>query len=250
MTTIDQIIINWFNTGFGGAAPVWVGNLVLFFLSILLTIIFAGVIGYEREYYGHAAGLRTHTLVAVGSAIAMMISIYGFSVWDAAHPNDVRDPARIAAQIVTGIGFLGAGTILRTGTGIKGLTTATTIWIVMAIGMACGSGNFVIAAIGTGLAFMALVLFKKIEEHMRKSNPIVVILFPSDRAVFCDLVNLSNRHDITIIKTDSALVDHEGGKAVQVTLRVKYTQYMSLNAFLDDVRVSMNPFDIKSTVEQ
>ena len=66
MTTIDQIIIDWFNTGFGGAAPVWVGNLVLFFLSILLTIIFAGVIGYEREYYGHAAGLRTHTLVAVG----------------------------------------------------------------------------------------------------------------------------------------------------------------------------------------
>lgn len=249
MTTIDQIIIEWFNTGFGGIAPDWVGNLVLFCLSIFLTIVFAGIIGYEREYYGHASGLRTHTLVAVGSAIAMMISIYGFAAWDAAHPGASRDPARIAAQVVTGIGFLGAGTILRTGSGIKGLTTATTIWIVMAIGMACGSGNFVIATIGTGFAFLALVFMKKIEEKMRKRNPTVVILLPSDKAIFSDLVNLSNRHNIVIIKTDSALVDHEGEKAVQITLTIKYTPDLPINAFLDDIRISLKPFDLKSSTE-
>ena len=248
MTTIDQIIINWFNTGFGGAAPEWVGNLVLFFLSILLTIIFAGIIGYEREYRGHAAGLRTHILVAVGSAIAMMISIYGFSVWDAAHPTDVRDPARIAAQIVTGIGFLGAGTILRTGTGIKGLTTATTIWIVMAIGMACGSGNFIIAGMGTALSFAALVVMKKVEERMIKHNPVVIMVFPSDKPVLCSIITSATTFGISIARTDSTLIDHEGEKAVQVILKLKNTPNQSITAFVEDIRVSLKPLDIKYTI--
>ena len=128
MTTIDRIIIDWFNTGFGNLLPenfFWVGNIFLILLSLVMTALLSGLIGFEREYNGHAAGLRTHLMVAIGSALIMIISIYGFS--DAAFPN--RDPARLAAQVVPGIGFLGAGTIIQTGTDIKGLTTATTIWV-------------------------------------------------------------------------------------------------------------------------
>ena len=248
MTTIDQIISTWFNSGFNGAAPLWVGNLCLIFLSIILAIAFSGIIGFEREYYGHAAGLRTHILVATGSAIVMMISIYGFAAWDAAHPDAVRDPARLAAQIVTGIGFLGAGTILQTGTGIKGLTTATTIWIVMAIGIACGSGNFVIAALGTALAFVALVMMRKIEETIAKRNPILVLLFPSDKAVLADLLSIAGNHNIKILSTESLLVDREGGKAIQITIRMKHTPDNSVSLFVDDIRVSLKPLDLKYTI--
>lgn len=248
MTTIDQIISSWFNSGFGGAAPEWVGNLCLILLSIILAIAFSGIIGFEREYNGHAAGLRTHILVATGSAIVMMISIYGFAAWDAAHPDAVRDPARLAAQIVTGIGFLGAGTILQTGTGIKGLTTATTIWIVMAIGIACGSGNFVIAALGTALAFGALVMMRKIEENIAKRNPILVLLFPSDKAVLADLLSIAANHNIKIMATESFLVDHEGEKAIQITIRLKHTPDNSVSLFVDDIRVSLKPLDLKYTI--
>ena len=246
MTTIDQIIINWFNTGFNGAAPTWVGNLLLIALSILLAILFSGIIGLEREYYGHAAGLRTHILVATGSAIVMMISIYGFAAWDAAHPDAVRDPARLAAQIVTGIGFLGAGTILQTGTGIKGLTTATTIWIVMALGIACGSGNFVIGALGTALAFGALVMMRKIEEILAKRTPIIVMLFPSDKAVLAEIITIANRNKLTILNTDSLLLDGENGQNVQITIHCKYTPRTSISSFVEEVRVSLKPLEIKS----
>ena len=209
MTTIDQIISSWFNSGFGGAAPLWVGNLCLILLSIVLAIAFSGVIGFEREYNGHAAGLRTHILVATGSAIVMMISIYGFAAWDAAHPDAVRDPARLAAQIVTGIGFLGAGTIL---------------------------------------AFVALVMMRKIEETIAKRNPILVLLFPSDKAVLADLLSIAANHNIKIMATESFLVEHEGEKAIQITIRMKHTPDNSVSLFVDDIRVSLKPLDLKYTI--
>src|SRR5574344_2221566 len=147
MDTLDQKLVSWFNSGFNGAVDPWLGNLFLVALSLFVAALLAGVIGFEREYHGHSAGLRTHLLVAVGSALVMILSIYGFP---STFPN--RDPARLAAQVVSGIGFLGAGTIVQTGTDVKGLTTATTIWVVMAIGLACGSGNFIVAALATLLA--------------------------------------------------------------------------------------------------
>ena len=82
MTTIDRIIIDWFNTGFGNLLPenfFWVGNIFLILLSLVMTALLSGLIGFEREYNGHAAGLRTHLMVAIGSALIMIISIYGFS---------------------------------------------------------------------------------------------------------------------------------------------------------------------------
>lgn len=110
-------------------------------LRLLLAMLLGGLVGLERERSNHAAGLRTHILVCLGSALIMMLSIYGFK--DFAHELNVRiDPARLATAVITGVGFLGAGTILFTGKSITGLTTAASIWVVAAIGLASGAGFF------------------------------------------------------------------------------------------------------------
>ena len=100
-------------------------------LRLLLAAFLGAAIGFEREVHGHPAGLRTHTLVALGSALFTELSIYGFP----SEPGQPVDPTRIAAQIVTGIGFLGGGAILKEGLNVKGLTTAASLWAGAAIGM-------------------------------------------------------------------------------------------------------------------
>ena len=107
-------------------------------------------IGFEREIRDREAGIRTHLLVSLGSSLFTIISAYGFHEFLVSGDNVVRtDPARIAAQIVTGIGFLGAGAIIREGLSVRGLTTAATLWVVAAIGMACGAGYYWPAAAAT-----------------------------------------------------------------------------------------------------
>ena len=122
---------------------------------LLLSVVLGGLIGYERERKNHAAGLRTHTLVCMGSCLIMILSIYGFTDF-IGQPNVNRDPARLAAQAITGIGFLGAGTIMFTGKSITGLTTAASLWVVMAIGLAVGAGFYFPAAVAVLLALLVL----------------------------------------------------------------------------------------------
>ncbi|WP_027094526.1 MgtC/SapB family protein [Cohnella thermotolerans] len=124
-------------------------------VRLLLSVILGGLIGYERERKNHAAGLRTHTLVCLGSCLIMILSIYGFAEF-VGQPNVNRDPARLAAQAITGIGFLGAGTIMFTGKSITGLTTAASLWVVMAIGLAVGAGFYFPAAVSVVLALLVL----------------------------------------------------------------------------------------------
>ena len=126
-------------------------------LRVALAAALGGFLGLERELREREAGLRTHLLVSVGSALFTIVSAYGFHEFLASGSNVVRaDPARIAAQIVTGIGFLGAGAIIRQGLSVRGLTTAATLWVVAAIGMACGAGYYSAAVITTGVAIFAL----------------------------------------------------------------------------------------------
>lgn len=121
---------------------------------LLLAAACSGLIGYERESARKAAGLRTHTLVGVGSAVFTIVSIVGF-------PGS--DSSRVAAQIVTGVGFLGAGAIFREGTYVTGLTTAAGLWVVAAIGMAAGSGSYWVAVIGTAVALGTLYGLRAID---------------------------------------------------------------------------------------
>jgi putative Mg2+ transporter-C (MgtC) family protein len=125
--------------------------------QIALAALLGGIIGFERDWYGHAAGLRTNILVAVGSCLFTILSITGFPLQGAA-----QDTARIAAQIVSGIGFIGAGVLLRGENRVRGLTTAATIWQVAAIGMAVGVGFYFLAVFTTLFTIAVLVLLRPI----------------------------------------------------------------------------------------
>lgn len=123
-----------------------------------------GAIGLERELRERAAGLRTHMLVGVGSALFTIVSAYGWGDFSfSTREGVVFDPTRIAAQIVTGIGFLGAGAIIRQGLSVRGLTTAAGLWVVAAIGMAAGAGYYTAALIATGIVLVGLGPFRWLE---------------------------------------------------------------------------------------
>jgi putative Mg2+ transporter-C (MgtC) family protein len=135
--------------------------------QILLRLIIAAglgaVVGFERERQNQVAGLRTHIIVAVGSSLAMMLSIYIAVTYHSQTGN--ADPARLAAQVISGIGFLGAGAILRFGTNVKGLTTAASLWTVAVTGLAVGAGMLIPAAGTTLLLLFALTLFNVLEKR-------------------------------------------------------------------------------------
>lgn len=131
------------------------------FIRIVLSIILGSIIGLEREITNKSAGLRTQIMVCLGSCLFTILSIYGFSTAVSLYP--MGDPSRVAAQIITGIGFIGAGTVLRQGITVTGLTTASTLWIVAAIGMACGCGKIDIAVVSTIFAVAVLVLIRIFE---------------------------------------------------------------------------------------
>jgi putative Mg2+ transporter-C (MgtC) family protein len=126
-------------------------------LRLVVAAALTGAIGLERELRERSAGLRTHMLVGVGSALFTIVSAYGFNSFLQSGAAVVRaDPSRVAAQIVTGIGFLGAGAIIRQGPNIRGLTTAAALWVVAAIGMAAGAGYYAAALLGTGVVLFGL----------------------------------------------------------------------------------------------
>jgi putative Mg2+ transporter-C (MgtC) family protein len=126
------------------------------------------LIGFERERLLWAAGIRTHMLVCVGSCLIMIVSQYGFS--SVLSQNVVLDPSRVAAQVVSGIGFLGAGAILARGEIVKGLTTAASIWTVAAVGLAVGGGLYLAASASTVIILIILAGIKPLEEAYRSRN--------------------------------------------------------------------------------
>ena len=125
-------------------------------VRMLIAAVLGAAIGLEREIHEHPAGMRTHLLVSLGSAIFTVLSIYGFAGVVQDGVAATVDPTRIAAQIVSGIGFLGAGAILKYGTTIRGLTTAASLWTAAAVGMATGAGQWVIAGVGTLIVIFSL----------------------------------------------------------------------------------------------
>ncbi len=132
-------------------------------IQLMIAAFLGGLIGVEREYHGKEAGFRTYALVTLGSAMFMVLSIEMYSFFG---KITTVDPGRIAAQVVTGIGFLGAGAIIRYPTEIKGLTTAAGIWTAAGIGLACGMGHYVSAIITTALALFILLIYAKINRKI------------------------------------------------------------------------------------
>ncbi len=169
------------------------------FLRLALAAVLGATIGFERELREREAGLRTHLLVCLGSALFTIISAYGFHDFLTSGDAVVRaDPTRIAAQIVTGIGFLGAGAIIRQGISVRGLTTAATLWVAAAIGMASGAGYYPGAVIGTVLTLIALGPLRlaayPIFERLRPEERSVVVHLRQDARAGQLLDALDDKH--------------------------------------------------------
>jgi putative Mg2+ transporter-C (MgtC) family protein len=136
---------------------------------LLLAAVLGSIIGFERERLLWAAGIRTHMVVCVGACLIMIVSAFGFAD-SLSSKNVVLDPSRVAAQVVSGIGFLGAGAILARGEIVRGLTTAASIWTVAAIGLAVGGGLYFAAAASTAVIIIILAGIKPLEEAYRARN--------------------------------------------------------------------------------
>jgi len=179
-------------------------------LRVAVAAALGGAIGLERELDEKAAGLRTHMLVSVGSALFTLVGAYGFSGF----PSGSVDPTRIAAQIVTGIGFLGAGVIFRQGFMIRGLTTAASLWLVAAVGMAAGAGYWQGAVIAAGAGLIGLRPVEWLKERAipyRASNRMVIEL--ADGGTSGDVLDaLEQAGDLLALRRD--------GKRMEVELRL------------------------------
>ncbi len=170
-----------------------------FAIAVLIKLgvgaILGGLIGWEREQHGRPAGIRTHMLVIIGVILFTEVS-RGF-------PN--ADPSRVAAQIVTGVGFLGAGTILRNGLEIKGLTTAASIWAVAGIGMAISLGGafMIIAVMGTALALITLVFVDRIEKRLfPDAHPSELLLCLQEKADVASVLEVLGGAGLKISRTE------------------------------------------------
>ncbi|MEW6619739.1 MAG: MgtC/SapB family protein [bacterium] len=130
-------------------------------LRLLLTVVMGGIIGAERQIHRKSAGMRTHILVCLGSTLMMLISLF---IYDTFKDEVNVDPGRIVGHVISGIGFLGAGTIIVTGGSIRGLTTAATLWVTAAVGLAVGCGFYLAAGITTLIILLALICLEPFEE--------------------------------------------------------------------------------------
>jgi putative Mg2+ transporter-C (MgtC) family protein len=169
---------------------------IVFRLAVAAAL--GGAVGIEREFREREAGFRTHLLVSSGSALFTIVSAYGFQEFLASGDAVIRaDPTRIAAQIVTGIGFLGAGAIIREGLAVRGLTTAATLWVVAAIGMACGAGYYTAAVTATVLTVIALWPLRRVAylaiERFRPEETRVVVELKEGQSALTLLHDLEQR---------------------------------------------------------
>lgn len=233
MVTIDQIIVEKISQITYNEWPI--GNLILCAIALILSVILCGVIGIERERRGRSAGLRTHLLVGVGSCLIMIVSIYGFPQVFEQH----RDVARLAAQVITGVGFLGAGAIIHRNSGVKGLTTAATIWIVMAIGLACGSMNFILAIGSTLLIIVVLTLFRKFESKINKNAPLITIRANAGSPITGQILECAQKYNCTILDFQVDLLDNHELEitflAVGKSSDFKAAEFVATLEKLDDV---------------
>lgn len=148
---------------------VWQIDYMEISIRIGMALLVGGLVGLERERGQHHAGFRTHILVCLGSTLITLISIYGFSQF-VDEPSVRMDPGRIAAQIISGIGFLGAGTIMRNGNAISGLTTAASLWVVAAMGIAVGAGFYYGALLTLVCVLVSLLVLPRLEKRLFASN--------------------------------------------------------------------------------
>jgi putative Mg2+ transporter-C (MgtC) family protein len=189
-----------------------------------LAFALASLIGLERQWRHKSTGLRTHTLVGVGAALFVIVSKYGFN--DVLGPYVILDPSRVAAQIVSGIGFIGAGLIFVRVDAVRGLTTAAIVWMTTAIGMACGAGLARIALVATGCHFVVVLVYPRLLAALPGSGRGrfgLRVVYADGRGVLPAILAESTRQGFAIVQiaTQQRERDVQGASTVAVTLELQ-----------------------------
>jgi len=177
-------------------------------LRLFIALVLSGLIGFEREINNHSAGFRTHILVGVGSCLMMILSIFGFITFMNQYDNIQFDPARIPSYVISGIGFLGAGTIIVYGGTIKGLTTAASIWTVAGIGLVIGAGMYSVAIVTSLIILVSLIFFNRMEHFFpRFQTSNFIELIASEEFEIHEAVKSIEKNDFTIKQVEIKLLE-------------------------------------------
>ncbi len=208
-------------------------------IRLILSAIIGGLIGMEREVNNRPAGLRTHVLVTLGSTLIMLVSIDGF--YDAETSLSLGDPARLAAQVVSGIGFLGAGTIMRTGGSVKGLTTAASLWVCAGIGLSIGSGYYLGGLLTAAIVLVTLMSLRFLEKRVIGSKYRILEVVGTSRPGLIGEIgtlmgeyNISIR-DISIIDNDIEENENGGYSTMEIHFLVKVPTILEYNEFIREL---------------
>ena len=188
-------------------------------IRVIVGGILGGVIGFEREKRAKEAGFRTHFLVALGSTLITVISAYGFEKVADLIPIARYDPARLAAQIVSGIGFIGAGLIIFQKNVIHGLTTAAGLWVTAALGIACGVGQYELAVITTLMVLMALEMALAVDDKLNKRQ-LSITMTSADKEKIRSIVDSLKADGVVIRSYDLELLDEGKGKTYKATVEL------------------------------
>lgn len=215
-------------------------------IRILLAILLGFVLGIERELYKRPAGLRTHILVCMASCLIMLVSMYGF---------DSGDPARVAAQVVSGIGFLGAGAIMREdkGNSIKGITTAATIWLSAMIGLACGNGFYFGAILVTICSLVILTILRNFERKMAASskyNAKVFLMIKEQDDLIKNIRKMLEDCKLQVSDLETKVVTMNKEKVAKITVIFERDSSVDdLYGFVGKVETEYTPIELKISHE-
>jgi len=190
-------------------------------LRLIIGATLGGIIGFERQSHGRPAGFRTHLLVSLASVLIMIVSL-DFYEAASVNPDLIRiDPARIAAGAITGIGFLGAGVIIKSGLTIQGLTTAACIWVVSAIGLAVGSGLYIPATVTFIITFIALWVLRNVEAKLPRLRYKNLTIITESAAADQEILELIDLHGVEISSLDHDVDKTKNEKTLHITLTYK-----------------------------
>lgn len=200
---------------------------------LFLAMLLGGLIGIEREVTHNPAGFRTHTLVCMGSALVMITSK---TVFEAYHGVTALDPLRLGAQVISGIGFLGAGTILKDGSRVRGLTTAASLWVVACVGLSVGAGLYELSIGASLMAFITLVILKKAETIFSGSSTAVEIIIDKNKASsqVAMVIDAMNKMDVHIKNIKMTPQDE---KWMQAKFFVKIPRGMTIEQLFDKIKL-------------
>ena len=201
-------------------------------IRLVVACVLGGIIGYERESMNRPAGFRTHILVCVGSALVMITSEFLFKRYSGLANID---PGRLGAQVISGIGFLGAGTIIREGFNVRGLTTAASLWAVSCVGIAVGIGFYEGAVVATLLIYITLIFLKKMEGHFLKKNQFRAVFIQSCNTpgVIGEISNILGKHNILIKNIE--FINNEGDKNILLKYVIKLPHNMTKVNVMSDL---------------